>query len=60
MKTLNVDYQRIQPQTQGGTPHQNWDQITQVMESGSAVLGSDSESNWDGKIKHDFRGSNFN
>jgi len=42
-KTFNADYTRIQPQTHRGIPRLNRDPIAQVMKSGSAVLGSHTE-----------------
>jgi len=53
-KDLNVEYKRIQPQIHRGIPLQNRDTNTQVMESESAVLGSNSESHWkNGNIEHE-------
>jgi len=53
-KDLNVEYKRIQPRIHRGMPRQNRDTNTQVMESESAVLGSDSESYWKyRKIEHE-------
>jgi len=51
---LNVDCKKTQPQTHRGIPQQNREPIAQVMGSGSAVLGSCSESHWEyGKIQHE-------
>jgi len=53
-KNLNVAYKKIHPQIHRGIPHQNRDPIAKVMGSGSAVLGSHSESHLEyGKIQHE-------
>jgi len=56
---MNADYYRIAPQIHRGITLPNRDQITQVMESRSAVLSSHCETHWKyGKIKHE-KGSKF-
>jgi len=51
---FNVEYQRIQLQIQRGIPRQNRYPITQVMESRSKGLGSQSENHLNyGKIEHE-------
>jgi len=53
-RNFNVEYKIIRPQTQKGIPRPNRDSVTQVMESRSAVLGSNSEAHWNyGKIQHE-------